>query len=54
MLRVCLPGVITRISVTPANNAHDELSMLPELAQSTSLAFFSETATTTRSRQNKS
>ncbi len=33
-VRVCWPGVITRISVAPAN-AH-ELSVVPELAQGTS------------------
>ncbi len=33
-VRVCWPGVITRLSVAPAN-AH-ELSVLPELAESTS------------------
>jgi hypothetical protein len=33
-MRICWPGVITRLSVAPAN-AH-ELSVLPELAESTS------------------
>jgi hypothetical protein len=33
-MRVCWPGVITRLSVAPAN-VH-ELSVLPELAESTS------------------
>jgi hypothetical protein len=33
--RVCWPGVITRLSVAPAN-VHDELSVVPELTERTS------------------
>jgi hypothetical protein len=50
--RVCWPGVITRISVAPAN-AH-ELSILPELAERTSGLIVSQTATTTRPAARRS
>ena len=45
-VRVCWPGVITRFSVAPAN-AH-ELSVLPEIAESTSGMIVGERTTTPR------
>jgi hypothetical protein len=51
-VRVCWPGVITRISVAPAN-AH-ELSVVPELVESTSGIVVGDRKATTRPRQQKS